>query len=136
MLRAFQNIDGEKAILLIEDIDSIFVQRNNVDENCKISFSAFLQCLDGASFKEGLIVIITTNHIDKLDSALLRAGRMDIKVEIPLPSIEQVQEYLDKFYEMPSKLYAYQAKLSMAEVQNVCLQNRNNPVAAVEELQK
>ncbi|KAJ5882299.1 ATPase AAA-type core [Penicillium soppii] len=42
-----------------------------------ISLSALLNCLDGVAAQEGRILIMTTNHIGKLDKALIRPGRVD-----------------------------------------------------------
>lgn len=50
--------------------------------------NGILNCLDGFNNPEGLIVILTTNYPDKLDSALLRSGRIDINIELT---------YLDKY---------------------------------------
>lgn len=77
------------SILVIEDIDCIFTDRK--DGDCiknKITMNGILNCLDGFNNPEGLIVILTTNYPDKLDSALLRSGRIDINIELT---------YLDKY---------------------------------------
>jgi chaperone BCS1 len=45
-----------------------------------ISLSGFLNIIDGVSSSEGRILIMTTNHMEKLDAALLRPGRVDLNV--------------------------------------------------------
>lgn len=50
----------------------------------KISLSALLNVLDGVASQEGRVLIMTTNHVEKLDEALIRPGRVDIKVEFRL----------------------------------------------------
>jgi chaperone BCS1 len=45
-----------------------------------ISLSGFLNIIDGVASSEGRILIMTTNHIEKLDAALLRPGRVDLTV--------------------------------------------------------
>ncbi len=47
-----------------------------------ISLSILLNLLDGLYTKEGMISFFTTNHIENLDSAFLRDGRMDYKLEM------------------------------------------------------
>jgi chaperone BCS1 len=42
-----------------------------------VSLSALLNCLDGVGAQEGRILIMTTNHPDKLDAALTRPSRVD-----------------------------------------------------------
>ena len=45
-----------------------------------ISLSAFLNIIDGVASGEGRILVMTTNHIEKLDPALLRPGRVDMTI--------------------------------------------------------
>lgn len=47
-----------------------------------LSLSDILNVLDGLYTAEGTICFFTTNHIEKLDSAFLRDGRMDCKIEM------------------------------------------------------
>lgn len=49
-----------------------------------MSLSALLNVLDGVASQEGRVLIMTTNHIEKLDAALVRSGRVDKKVEFRL----------------------------------------------------
>jgi SpoVK/Ycf46/Vps4 family AAA+-type ATPase len=52
------------------------------DRNTHFSLSAFLACLDGHTISEGNIIIMTTNHVDFLDPACIRPGRMDVHLEL------------------------------------------------------
>ncbi|MBD0382644.1 ATP-binding protein [Paenibacillus sp. WST5] len=72
-------------ILVIEDIDSM-------PERAR---SYFLNILDGATSKEGIFMIGTTNYPEKIDPALMnRAGRFDRAYEIKLPDAELRLIYL------------------------------------------
>lgn len=125
------------SILLIEDIDKIFSGRDNVDEKSKITFSTFLNCMDGAFSQHGIITIITTNHIDKLDSALIRTGRIDVKIEVPRPKKEEIQSYLSLFYnEEVSMEMENNNNLTMSDIQEVCLQNRDSYHDAINQIVK
>lgn len=74
-------------VLVIEDIDSM---PNNVR-------SVFLNTLDGATSKEGIFLIGTTNYPEKIDPALMnRAGRFDHSYEIKTPTLEIRKFYLEK----------------------------------------
>jgi len=44
----------------------------------ELTFSGFLNALDGIRSKDGTITIMTTNHKEKLDPALIRPGRCDV----------------------------------------------------------
>lgn len=73
------------AILIIEDIDSMPYE----------SRSYFLNTLDGATSKEGLFIVGTTNYPEKIDPALInRAGRFDRAYEIKHPSDDLRRQYL------------------------------------------
>jgi SpoVK/Ycf46/Vps4 family AAA+-type ATPase len=48
----------------------------------KFSLSTFLGCLDGNILSEGNIIIMTTNHIEHLDPACIRPGRMDVHLDL------------------------------------------------------
>jgi chaperone BCS1 len=126
---------GSKGVLLIEDIDGIFVQREAQGEKPKISFSVFLNCLDGTSFREGMVTIITTNHLEKMDPALLRKGRMDKIIEITTPGINEINDYLKIFFDEPVLLDHYNKQLSMCDIQDICLQYKIEPIEVAKVLQ-
>ena len=88
------------SILLIEDVDSIFADRISVggERGTSLSFSGLLNALDGIRSKDGVIVIMTTNHIEKLDPALLRPGRADVHVRFDYAKEEQIRRMFLKFY--------------------------------------
>lgn len=70
-------------IALLEDLDGVFHGRETVVEDGKLSFDCLLNCLDGIERANGLLVFVTTNHVDKLDEALVkRPGRLDRMVEL------------------------------------------------------
>lgn len=74
-------------ILIIEDIDSM-------PDECR---SVFLNTLDGATSKEGIFLIGTTNYPEKIDPALInRAGRFDRAYEILQPNATLRKQYLLK----------------------------------------
>ena len=98
-------------ILLIEDIDSFspVLSRENNDEGVEtgghgVSTSALLNALDGVTTPHGLITIMTTNYIDRLDDAILRSGRADRVVEMGLPSWREIQRLWTMFYPEASPL--------------------------------
>lgn len=51
------------------------------DDKCNNNLSYLLNVLDGLNECSGRIIIMTTNKIDQLDKALIRPGRIDIKIE-------------------------------------------------------
>lgn len=147
--RTFSNLPPN-GILLIEDIDSAYSKRKSAKdkdehidptapstENMKanFSFSTLLNCLDGLNAPEDTIIIFTTNHIENLDPALIRPGRIDFKVEVKNPSKNQIEAYLTYFYEknicLPFETYEL---LTMADVENSLLKNKFDSDAAINDL--
>ncbi|KAK4252431.1 putative mitochondrial chaperone BCS1-B [Corynascus novoguineensis] len=57
--------------------------RGNPNQNTtgRLSLSGLLNILDGVASQEGRVLIMTTNHIEKLDKALIRPGRVDMIVK-------------------------------------------------------
>jgi hypothetical protein len=72
--------DRRGALLVLEDVDALFtIERDQDSSKTKtaLSFSGLLNALDGLSAPSGVVLMLTTNHIDRLDPALLRPGRID-----------------------------------------------------------
>jgi ATP-dependent Zn protease len=77
------------AILFIDEIDTLPARGTgkwNDDWWTSIT-NALLECLDGFERREGVVVIAACNDPTRLDPALVRAGRLDRRIEIPLPDV-------------------------------------------------
>lgn len=90
----------ENSLLVLEDIDALFAKdRSSQSDKCPLTFSGLLNALDGIANRDGQIFMITTNHIDRLDSALIRPGRVDVRVSFPAHvTSEQVRGIFLHFY--------------------------------------
>lgn len=132
LFTAFNNIKNN-SILVIEDVDAIFGTRNG---KAKISFSSLLNCMDGAFSKYGVITIMTTNHVENIDIALIREGRIDVKVNIDNPKKDMVENYLSMFYRAPIKLKTYSNHFPMSKIQEICLKNKSNLKNTIDILSK
>jgi chaperone BCS1 len=100
-------IDWSTAFLVIEDIDASGVPlKRDEDEDAEqkrvtangITLSALLNSIDGLLTPDGLIIIATTNHLEKLDPALRRPGRFDKIVEVTFggkPEFEGMAKLFD-----------------------------------------
>lgn len=92
------------AIVLFEDVDAIFRQLEDggssreMVESSKISFSVLLNAIDGFSTKRGCLYIFTTNHPERLDPALIRSGRIDVKINFSPCTKEQVEGMFRRFF--------------------------------------
>ena len=110
------------SILLFEDVDTMFSKRKSKN---KLTFSTFLNCLDGVFYKHGLIVVMTTNHVEKLDPALIRSGRIDFKMNIDNPEFKEVKSYIELFFETSLDITenGYEPHLPMSKIQSICMGN-------------
>ncbi|PLB50965.1 hypothetical protein P170DRAFT_425259 [Aspergillus steynii IBT 23096] len=63
-----------------------------------VSLSGLLNVIDGVAASEGRILVMTTNHPDKLDAALLRPGRVDMSVEFGYAESEDISELFTAIY--------------------------------------
>ncbi|RRT41674.1 hypothetical protein B296_00057639 [Ensete ventricosum] len=110
---------GSKSIIVIEDIDCSIhlsgtretegVSHNNDEEKktadsgqSKVTLSGLLNFLDGlwAACGGERLIVFTTNHLEKLDPALVRRGRMDMHIELGYCSFEAFKVLAKNFLEV------------------------------------
>lgn len=89
---------NKPAIIFIDEIDSVGRQRgagiNMGNDEREQTLNQLLAEMDGFSPNDGVLVIAATNRKDVLDAALLRPGRFDRLVNIPLPDRSSRKEIL------------------------------------------
>ena len=130
-LQAISNLPDE-SILLLEDIDALFLNRKNSGEsNSMVSFSCILNILDGMGRKHKMITFMTTNHIEKLDPALIRPGRIDNIILFDSASDEQIKNMFTHFFpndKIPEKIINRLKKLKVttAILQTFLFKNRKS----------
>jgi len=93
-IRAITNLPDD-SILVIEDIDALFIQRDSVNN---VSFSALLNVLDGILKKHKLLTFLTTNYKDRLDTALFRSGRIDNEIKFNYIKSSQITKMFNHFF--------------------------------------
>ncbi len=85
---------AKNAVIFIDEIDAIGKRRDNRSDEREQTLNALLSEMSGFELREGIVVLAATNRIDVLDEALLRAGRFDRHVEVPLPSLLEREKIL------------------------------------------
>lgn len=102
------SVAPQQSIILLEDIDAAFASREDSKETKaayeglnRVTFSGLLNCLDGVASTEARIVFMTTNYIDRLDPALIRPGRVDMKEFIGYCTQTQIEQMYLRFYNGP-----------------------------------
>ena len=88
-----------RAIIFIDELDSIGRKRGaglggGHDER-EQTLNQMLSEMDGFEATEGIVMMAATNRPDILDPALLRPGRFDRQVTVPLPELEDREKILD-----------------------------------------
>jgi chaperone BCS1 len=64
----------------------------------QISLSEILNAIDGIISVPGRVLFLTTNHIEVLDKAFIRPGRIDLSVDISYASVEAFKDFVKVFY--------------------------------------
>lgn len=105
----------------------------------RVTFSGLLNCLDGVAFIEARILFMTTNYLDRLDPALVRPGRVDVKEYIGWCSASQVEHMFLRFYkeldndpgvvaaEFAKSVISFKKNVSPAQIQGYFMFHKNNP---------
>ncbi len=83
-----------QAVIFFDEIDAIGKKRDNRSDERDQTLNALLSEMSGFHPRQGVVVLAATNRIDTLDEALLRAGRFDRHIEVPLPSLREREQIL------------------------------------------
>jgi chaperone BCS1 len=132
---------------VLEDVDAAFVQRQGADTpRSSVTFSGLLNCLDGVLSGEDRVIFMTTNHLDRLDPAIIRPGRVDLVSYLDDADEAQVERFFASFYPIAAEADAAAhaklavvfarrvselgVKVSMAHLQGFLLAFKDDPEAA------
>lgn len=144
-LNHLMNHIPERSILLLEDVDAAFNKREQTNDqgfnNSGVTFSGLLNALDGVTSSEETITFMTTNHPEKLDSAIMRPGRVDFKQYIGNATLYQMEKMFLKFYpnefDKCSEFVDYcksvdkDKHISTAQLQGIFVMNKNDCDGAI-----
>ncbi len=128
----------KRSLITIEDVDAVFTQRESRERHGGISFSGLLNAIDGVAAQEGRALVMTTNHKERLDPALIRPGRADLHVELGLVRAHTARRLFDRFFPGEDALARqFEQRLgaqtfSPAQVQGWLLANSADPQAAAQ----
>ena len=89
---------------------------------------------------DGRMLIITTNYPEKLDKALIRPGRIDLKVKFGTCTTENIVKMFEHYFETPFPAefdisHLPEFKWTPADVTQVFLNNINKPLEGLKQLQ-
>lgn len=111
LMSAVNNVP-RNSVLLFEDIDCMQSSQSRAEKKdgttkdtkqnasalSGVTLSGLLNVLDGFLAPSGVLFVMTTNHVEKMDKALLRPGRIDYKLYLGKASGHQKLELYRKFF--------------------------------------
>ena len=107
-LEELYKLTGEPSIVILDELDSIAMDRKNCQTDWKKDDINALLMVINNSAQRGVIVVGATNDYDALDSAVKRSGRLDKHIELGLPDYEETKDIADKILsERPIALELY-----------------------------
>jgi chaperone BCS1 len=141
-------------MIVLEDIDRALssIEQSKIETSsgtasqarAGISLSALLNVLDGHGAKENHVLFMTTNHVERLDPALTRPGRIDQTFYLGYATAKMIEKLFSSFYEqskadkneisslagsfaseVPSEIF------TAAKIQNFLLKYQDTPEMAV-----
>jgi len=139
-------IPDNKKIIVLEDIDCMgdiikkretkkiitSTEKNNnseknnyEEENDLLTLSYILNLIDGVLEQNGRILIITTNYPKKLDPALIRPGRIDLKINFKKCSKKIINNILSFYFKKNINFDFEDYKYTPAEIFEYCFNNNN-----------
>jgi ATP-dependent Zn protease len=87
MRESFEEARREPTVLFIDELDSLPAReagRHN-DSWFRVVVNSLLECLDGSGGRGEVVVLGAANSVDNIDPAILRPGRLDRILQVPLP---------------------------------------------------
>ncbi|KAJ9448409.1 putative mitochondrial chaperone BCS1-B [Diplonema papillatum] len=133
-LNVLLNTAPQRSIVLLEDVDRAFSAES------RVTVSGVLNSIDGVVAQEGRLLFLTTNHVGRLDEALIRPGRCDVKLHVPNSTPLQQKQLFLRFFPSESLLADEFCKAlagtaasppSMAALQGHLFSHRESPEDAV-----
>ncbi len=91
--------DGHPVIVFFDEMDALFRTRGSgISSDIESTIvPQFLSEIDGVEGLRNVIVIGASNRQDLIDPAVLRAGRLDVKVKVPRPDVGAAREIFSKY---------------------------------------
>lgn len=134
------NADDKMYVVVLEDIDCVIGDREqSSDAEMQKNINKLLQFLDSSSSPTNVIFVATTNHLEKLDSAITRSGRFDKILYITNISKDPAVKMCESFglsKERAEEIFESNnndGKINPALLQNLILEELGNKPVELEE---
>lgn len=95
----------DECVFSLDDIDGVDAthDREVTQSSTRVStlrISSILDILQGVGDLDGKIFVLTTNHVDQLDPAVIRPGRIDLKLQINPLNDSEIRTFISRHYEI------------------------------------
>jgi len=123
-------------IILLEDFDAVFHKRTPVNKDSNLNYDTILNMISGVNDSSGILLVITTNHIEHIDEAMgvtvenkngisSRPGRIDRVVYMGVMENDQRQKLIHKILrdwpELEKNAFDETTNFTAAQVQEYCI---------------
>jgi len=90
--------DAAPTVLCLDELDAIAHRRDETGptSGSALALSTLLTQIDGLKESDGVIVVGTTNRKDQIDPAMLRAGRLELQLQMDAPTLDQIVDIFHK----------------------------------------
>ena len=131
------NADKEEKAMLLQALMSkkgvVNSEKGKNNSADKLNLGFFLNLIDGVLETPGRILIISTNYPEKLDRALVRPGRIDIKIHMEKCSKQMIEDIVKYYYDdnLDKQLSEniidglYSREVTPAELYQICFKYKN-----------
>jgi hypothetical protein len=121
--------------------DIVNPENKKKEEEDRLTLDDILNLMDGIRETPGRILVITSNHYDRLDPALVRPGRIDMKLPMTYASHETIRQIYLHFFKVPidesifeNENMSEEFKYSPAELVNFYVNSHGNADAFMAQL--
>ena len=95
-LLGLQSTENKETLNITKELELINKEIQTIKN--KLTIDTMLTVLDGVVEMRGRVIIATTNYIDRIDSALIREGRFDLKIKLEEFNNQEIRDMLKLMY--------------------------------------
>merc|ERR1712154_482024 len=119
-----------------EKKDEEKVEPKQTEKSSEIKLSDLLEAFDGVLEMGGRMMVMTTNHLEKLDPALIRPGRVNLSLEFKRCTKQAIGEFFETFFpNIPLDMENVQDGVwTPAEVAQICINHQDDVDLAIEKI--
>ena len=115
------------------------MKESHKEKETQLNLSDLLEALDGVLEMNGRMLVMTTNHLEKLDTALIRPGRVDTSLEFKRCNPKVIAEFFNTFFDKDTSSCLDMKNVrdgvwTPAEIVQICVNHRNDHEMAMKKI--